>query len=242
MTKAQRTLTVGSTILPYEFERKRVKCLNLRVRRDGSVHLSVPLTTPNDLVERFLRERIEWIMQARARMLKHAPVYEKLRNGSVIPMKGEPKILQISQGGRAKCECRDGTLLLALRDPENEVEARRALKRFIKAEAAAYLTARMQAIWPLFSPRPTTFPTLTFRWMKSRWGSCTAAKNHVTLNEKLLLVPPHLADYVIWHELCHFVHQDHSAAFYKHLAKFCPHYADARHELAALRLPDLNEP
>ena len=242
MTKAQRTFTAEGIVIPYEFERKRVKCLNLRVRQDGTVHLSVPLTTPDHFIERFLRERTEWIVQARARMLERAPVCGNLQSGDTLSLKGEPHILQITQGGRAKCECRDGTLLLTLRDPENEAEARCTLRRFIKIEAAVYLTARMQAIWPLFSPRPTTFPTLSFRWMESRWGSCTAAKNHVTLNEKLLLVPPHLADYVIWHELCHFVRQDHSAAFYRHLSKFYPHYANARRELAALRLPDLNEP
>lgn len=241
MTKKQRMLTVGETVIPYEFERKRVKCLNLRVRRDGTVHLSVPLTTPEAFVERFLQERAAWIAEARARMQSRTPVQRKLQSGDVLLINGEPHTLQMRQGGRPHCDRYDGILLLTLRDPADEAEARRTLKRFVKREAAACLTARVEQIWPLFSPRPATFPTLSFRWMRSRWGSCTAAKNHITLNERLLFAPLHLVDYVIFHELCHFVHQNHSQAFYRHLSTFYPDYAAARRELAALQIPDLDE-
>lgn len=234
-------LTVGEICIPYEFERKRIKRLNLRVRRDGTVHLSVPMTTPTAFIENFLRERATWIAQARARMLAAQPRPATLAEGDTVYIKGEPHTVRLLQGGRPGCVCREGQLLLSLRDTEDAAARVRLLRRFVKAEAAPYLTGRVKEVFPHFSPRPATFPTLSFRWMKSRWGSCTAAKNHITLNEKLLFVAPHLADYVIWHELCHFAHQDHSPAFYRHLGRFYPDYAAARRALSRAPVLDLTE-
>ncbi len=239
--KTTKILTVGDACIPYEFERKRIKRLNLRVRRDGTVHLSVPMTTSNAFIESFLKERAPWIAEARARMLENAPKEMALNTGDTLLIGGVPHTVQICEGARTSCVCRDGILLLTLPDPEDTDAKKRALRRFVKREAAAYLTVRTRELWAIFSPRPATFPTLSFRWMKSRWGSCTAAKNHITLNEKLLFVPPHLSDYVILHELCHFAHQDHSPAFYRHLSAFYPAYREARRGLAHAEIPDLTE-
>ena len=175
-TKKICILTVGEEQIPYEFERKRIKRLNLRVRQDGTVHLSVPMTTPTAFIESFLRERALWIAEARARMLKSAPKETTLNTGDTLLIGGAPHTVQICEGARTSCTCRDGVLLLTLPDAADEAAKRRALRRFVKRESALYLTARMRTLWADFSPRPATFPTLSFRWMKSRWGSCTAAK------------------------------------------------------------------
>lgn len=233
------TLTVGGVSIPYEFERKRIKRLNLRVRRDGTVHLSVPVGTPAAFIEQFLRQRATWIAEARARMLAARPKPDTLSEGSTVYIKGEPHTVRLLQGSRASGVCRDGQLFLTVRDTGDVAARHHALRCFAKAQAAPYLTARMQEIFPHFSPRPATFPTLSFRWMKSRWGSCTASKNRITLSEKLLFVAPHLCDYVIWHELCHFAYQDHSAAFYRHLSTYYPDYAAARRALARAPIPEL---
>ena len=50
----QRIALDGWT-LEYEFSRKRVKNLNLRVRSDGTVAVSAPLRMPMEQVESFLR-------------------------------------------------------------------------------------------------------------------------------------------------------------------------------------------
>ena len=238
MSKTVRILTVGEEQIPYELERGRVKRLNLRVRRDGTVHLSVPLTTPEAFVERFLQEKGAWLVEARTRMLATRQATDLLADGAPLLMAGEQYTVRVQTGERGRCECREGELILTVRDPSSTDERVLLLRRLAKARAAAYLTDRIKAFWPHFSPRPATFPTLTFRWLRSRWGSCTASKNHITLNEKLLFVPPHLADYVILHELCHFAYQDHSKAFYRHLSQYYPDYARARKELRAARIPE----
>ena len=238
--KEIRSLILGQETVVYELERKAVKRMNLRVRRDGSIHISVPMRTPLSVAERFLREKADWLIAARARVLCRRPTPFRVCDGAVLMLEGRPCRIVLVKGKQGATRT-DETLILALRDPTDETEGMRVLRRFIKAEAARVLTARVQAIYPHFAYRVPTFPTLSFRWMKSRWGSCTASKGHIALNEKLLLVDPALADYVICHEFCHFEHQDHSAAFYRHLSHFYPQYAAARRALQAACIPELTE-
>ena len=54
---------------------------------------------------------------------------------------------------------------------------------------------------------------LTIRVSRTKWGSCTGT-NNISLSLFLMVLPEHLRDFVIVHELCHTVHHDHSPKFH----------------------------
>jgi predicted metal-dependent hydrolase len=65
---------------------------------------------------------------------------------------------------------------------------------------------------------------------KSRWGSCSK-KGNVNFNYKITLLPPHVADYIVVHELCHLGEFNHSKKFWGLVAKTIPNYLIIRVEL-----------
>ncbi len=71
---------------------------------------------------------------------------------------------------------------------------------------------------------------ITIRNQKRRWGSCSRAGN-ISLKYKIALLPAHLADYVIVHELCHLGEFNHSKAFWNLVARTIPDHLKRRQEM-----------
>ena len=75
------------------------------------------------------------------------------------------------------------------------------------------------------------YPIIKVRSMKTRWGVCNRRDNSVTLNLELIKKDPMYLNYVIVHELSHFIHFDHSRAFWRVVEKYCPDYKTVRKKL-----------
>ncbi|MDX1359622.1 MAG: SprT family zinc-dependent metalloprotease [Clostridia bacterium] len=69
--------------------------------------------------------------------------------------------------------------------------------------------------------------TIKVKKQKKRWGSCTSQKR-IYINSKLSMCPPGVIEYIIWHEVCHLAHMNHSKDFYRLLAVKCPDYKKHR--------------
>jgi predicted metal-dependent hydrolase len=74
-------------------------------------------------------------------------------------------------------------------------------------------------------------PNLKIRKMTSRWGVCNRSNNNVTLNLDLIKKDIDIIDYVIIHELCHFIHPNHSKKFWDLVNKYIPNYKNIRKRL-----------
>lgn len=75
------------------------------------------------------------------------------------------------------------------------------------------------------------YPTLTIRKMTTRWGVCNSKLKRVTLNLELIKKEPDCLDYVIVHELSHFVELNHSNRFWKVVEKNYPNYKIVRKKM-----------
>lgn len=58
---------------------------------------------------------------------------------------------------------------------------------------------------------------------KTRWGSCSRSAK-ISLNWRLIMIPPSVIEYIVIHELAHIPNPNHSKAFYKFVEEFCPTY------------------
>ena len=71
------------------------------------------------------------------------------------------------------------------------------------------------------------YPALKIRNMKTRWGVCNK-KGYITLNSNLIKYNISEIDYVIIHELSHYVHFNHSKEFWKTVSKYYPNYKKSK--------------
>ena len=75
------------------------------------------------------------------------------------------------------------------------------------------------------------YPILKIRTMKTRWGVCNRRINSITLNLNLIKYDYDCLDYVIVHELSHFIHFDHSKNFWSLVEENEPNYRQIRKEM-----------
>jgi hypothetical protein len=68
-----------------------------------------------------------------------------------------------------------------------------------------------------------TIGEISIRNQRTRWGSCSRSKS-ISLNQKLIFLPPELVRYVMLHELCHTRVMSHSSKFWNLVASYDPAY------------------
>jgi predicted metal-dependent hydrolase len=92
-------------------------------------------------------------------------------------------------------------------DPQQEYE--------LRLRANVYLPDELKR---LAQEHGFKYTTVKIRKSRTRWGSCSS-KRTISLSFYLMLLPSHLIEYVLLHELCHTIHMNHSPAFWELLDK-----------------------
>lgn len=95
--------------------------------------------------------------------------------------------------------------------PEVQKLVRNAIVRAMKRSAQEYLPPLLQALSERYG---LPFRRVKITGSKGRWGSCSAAGS-INLSCYLMLLPPHLMDYVLLHELSHTREMNHGPRFWE---------------------------
>lgn len=96
-----------------------------------------------------------------------------------------------------------------------------------KAEAVRFAEERVKFLNQYYNFK---YNRIAVKQQKTRWGSCSR-KGNLNFNYRILFLPPHIADYIIVHELCHLKEFNHSGRFWALVAKTVPNYLAVKREL-----------
>jgi hypothetical protein len=179
----------------------------------GEVRLTVPRGASIAGGLAFADRQHDWILREWKRLEAHAAAWD---TGTEIWYRGARARLAVEL---------DGVVLAGHRmkrsDPATGI--RQTVEKCLRQMAEIELPVRLAE---LVAERQLSTPRVTVRNQRSRWGSCSA-RGSIALNWRLIQMPPHVADYIILHELAHRRQPNHSARFWREVESLCPWWKDS---------------
>jgi predicted metal-dependent hydrolase len=186
------------------------KTLTITVERDRTVIVHVPEGTPDQKVHQVVDAKRQWILDK----LRHPQKYKERRhppgkevvNGESAPYLGTNYRIEVSDTASGDVEF-SGRFLVP---PERQAKRREVLRDWYIGQAKEKLLARAAQHARELGVKFTSARIVDNRY---RWASCTA-DGSVNFNWRLIKAPMFVIDYVIVHELAHFIEANHTSRFW----------------------------
>ncbi len=204
-------------------KKRNSKNLKIRVHQQKGVLVSIPLYTNFSEGEKFVLKNIEWVKSKLKNLEKRKVeigIFEpntefRTRSLSLTMLEDD-----ISDSLKARFD--DPVILIRYKIGFKEFKnqgVQNFIKEFIlkclKYEAHKYLPQRIENLSMITGLK---YKNLKINTASGRLGSCSSV-NNINLSARLMLLPDHLIDYVILHELCHIPHKNHGDKFHELLNK-----------------------
>ncbi len=200
--------------------RKGARSIRISLHQNGEVRLSLPFGVSTAEGVKFLEQKKTWIA-------RHKNDTYVLTDGARL---GNTHTIRIIRSTKAKARTyiTDNQLVIYVPEPWTEDQIHEKIdtsaKKLLETLALNLLVRRAQTI---AVQHGYTVRSIDIKALKARWGSCSS-RNELVFNSYLMQLPWLLIDYVIYHELAHTVHHNHSASFWKEVQKHIPDYAARR--------------
>lgn len=226
-------LNVDGLEIPVSVVRRRVKNLNLRVRADGTVTLSIPQHLPLARAREFLDRKGEWIAERVRRNIERRPspdlagelpdripLWGKLVPRDSVQANSGQDVGGQGAGGRAiPGQAASGRDAGGQGAPGQTTIDQAALDELYRTEVLRALPDVVERMEARIGVHATRW---SVRVMKTRWGSCTPKTGAIRINARLAAYPPECLEFVVAHELVHLLEPSHNARFHALLDEFCP--------------------
>lgn len=200
--------------------RKEIKNITLKVKPSCEVILSVPLDTDDKYINYILEKRESWIAQKISFFEANNSVeIKEYVSGESFKYLGKNYRLKVIESNEEHVKLLRGYIQIFVRDKTNLKKKQKLLEAWYMKKAENYFQKIVKSYLPIVQKE---VKTIRVREMKTRWGSCNPVKGYINLNSKLIKQSKASIEYVVFHELTHLVHPNHSKAFYNYLDTYMP--------------------
>jgi len=203
------------------------KNLRLRVTMKDGLEVVIPRGYDAGKIPALLERKKNWIHAAQERAESHRKFFEpepawRLPVQIKLPATGTVWHVTAKETDADWVAVREISTdrLLIFGAVHNQQACRSALARWLIRQTREHLVPRLQTVSLKMGLK---YERVFVKRQKTRWASCSR-HGTVSLNAKLLFLPPNIVDYVLTHELCHLVEMNHSKSFWKLVSQHCPDY------------------
>lgn len=213
----------------YEIQvnRKRMKRVRLKIFPTMEIKLSVPYDTPNEWIIDFLEKKQAWL-QERASIFKSTRAIEKeehITSGTATRILGRQITIQVIQSDHNHIEKDDQHLFIYTMDL-NQAIVDDQFDKWWQKQAKVYFQTVLDRQYPIIRNHGISKPAIFVRKMKTLWGSCGRKSDRINLNYYLYKAPVPCIEYIVFHELAHFVYPHHNKDFYDFLTIYMPDWME----------------
>ena len=211
-----------------EINRKRIKNLYLRLN-GNKIIASAPLRMPEYEIYRFIETKRDWIYRAYDYSVYKNRVSKLYKGGDIFYIYNVPYRL-VTIIGKKNVSIKDNVIYLTYPDDsDNKIKyLYKYLDKYLLIKASEYLDKYISFLSDYgYYQRPI----LKCKIMKSRWGVCYTKKNLINISSYLIHYPFECLEYIIVHEMTHFIIPNHSRRFYSIVASNMPNYKEANNLL-----------
>ena len=205
--------------ITYTLVSKQVKNINMRISSKGELVVSANPFVPMDKIDDFVSSKVSWIVKHQKSMQERSQ--KSMIDDKHIILFGNSLKIRKTTGKYNHVSYDKDTLYVQCRE---QADPEKVIRQFLDKLCRDVFLDIATLTFRSLSDYHLEFPDVKIRDMKSRWGSCTPAKNSITLNRKLIHYPFEFIEYVVLHEFVHFIQPNHSKAFYNIIENYMPDY------------------
>ncbi len=197
-------------------KKRQVRNLTIRVKSSDEVAVTIPFLVSYETALSFVRKNIAWIKEKQAS-------YKNAKNQLFSPdtiFRTRKYQLRFISGNYKNIHSRITNSEIKILYPEDFKDfenksfqkfIKKTILKALKIEAEEFLLPKIES---LSKKHNLPYNTAKIGYGKQRLGWCNA-QNDISLSAILVLLPEHLIDYIILHELSHTKQKNHSKEFYK---------------------------
>ena len=217
--------------MPVQVTRKKIKNMYIRVLPpDGRVHLSAPGNFPDAVLRRFVLSGIAWIKKQKQKFAEQVRQAEsQYLSGESCPVWGREYCLEvICPAARNSVYISGEKLVLQMRGESTLEQRKKAVVEWYREQIKLALPRVLGKCEQAVGVRAAEW---RIKDMRTRWGSCNPKQKRIWLNLQLAKKNPECLEYVVVHELVHFLEQKHSSRFRELMDTFHPCWRSVKSRL-----------
>ena len=219
-----------SESIGYRWRRSsRAKQLQVRITPWQGIEVVIPTHTSKQRVRAFLAKQRQWIRTTWSEMQSQITDADRSLPDelNLLALDERWQVYYRKHPGTRVQVTASGRNLIVYQADRDESECRVALRRWLARYARVCLGAEAQR---MSKSMEAGYRRLQIRGQTSRWGSCSS-NGTLSLNYKLLFLPPELVRYLLVHELAHTRVLSHAPRFWKLVAEYEPRWRELDKQL-----------
>ena len=215
---------------------KDIKNIHLSVYPpDGKVKISAPSHMSIDTIRVFAISKLNWIKQQQRKITEQEreTPREFLERESHYVW-GKRYLLKVVEKEKApQIDLMHDQMVLQVRPGTEEEKGQSIVERWYRDQIRMTLPPLIEKWENIIGVK---INQVFIQHMKTKWGGSNPEKNNIRLNTELAKKPPECLEYVLVHEMIHFIEPTHNDRFLSLMDQFLPKWQHYRQILNQLPL------